>query len=204
VPWVVWDELWERVEPLLPKVERRLCYPRFNSTFSAPVFASVGPPGLNCPTGKGLFSAWWLGLSRIGRGWRFGVLGRQTLLVAAGREQGDGRRGWCASGALPAGYTGAGPHTTLESPRFRGHRAVLRLWWSRVSWFRQLASATVVEDLDVLEDRVRELDAGLPATRVEQLELHPRPERLDHRVECHSSRPPIPSTPPAQTAKPCP
>ena len=26
-PWVVSDELWELVEPLLPKVERRLRYP---------------------------------------------------------------------------------------------------------------------------------------------------------------------------------
>src|SRR3954451_12338586 len=26
-PWVVSDELWERIEPLLPKVERRFCYP---------------------------------------------------------------------------------------------------------------------------------------------------------------------------------
>ena len=26
-PWVVSDGLWERVEPLLPRVERRFCYP---------------------------------------------------------------------------------------------------------------------------------------------------------------------------------
>src|SRR4051812_24112781 len=39
-----------------------------------------------------------------------------------------------------------------------------------------------VEDLDVLEDRVREFDPRLPAARVEQFDLHPRPERLDHRV----------------------
>lgn len=26
-PWVVSDELWERIEPLLPKVERRFRYP---------------------------------------------------------------------------------------------------------------------------------------------------------------------------------
>ena len=26
-PWVVSDELWERVEPLLPRVERRFRYP---------------------------------------------------------------------------------------------------------------------------------------------------------------------------------
>jgi len=32
-----------------------------------------------------------------------------------------------------------------------------------------VASTAVMEDLDVLEDRVRELDAGPPATRVEEL-----------------------------------
>jgi transposase len=26
-PWVVSDELWERIEPLLPKVQRRSRYP---------------------------------------------------------------------------------------------------------------------------------------------------------------------------------
>ena len=26
-PWIVSDELWERIEPLLPKVERRFRYP---------------------------------------------------------------------------------------------------------------------------------------------------------------------------------
>jgi transposase len=26
-PWVVWDGLWSRVEPLLPRVERRFRYP---------------------------------------------------------------------------------------------------------------------------------------------------------------------------------
>src|SRR4051812_41994367 len=33
-PWVVSDELWELVEPLLPKRERRFCFPR-----------RQGPPG---------------------------------------------------------------------------------------------------------------------------------------------------------------
>jgi transposase len=26
-PWVVSDELWPRIEALLPRVERRFCYP---------------------------------------------------------------------------------------------------------------------------------------------------------------------------------
>jgi hypothetical protein len=46
----------------------------------------------------------------------------------------------------------------------------------------RVASPAVVEDLDVFEDRVRELDPGLPAAGVEQFDLRPRPERLDHRV----------------------
>ncbi len=34
-----------------------------------------------------------------------------------------------------------------------------------------MAALTIVEDLDVLEDRVRELDPGLPLLAVEQLDL---------------------------------
>ncbi|WP_456585399.1 hypothetical protein [Blastococcus sp. SYSU DS0973] len=40
----------------------------------------------------------------------------------------------------------------------------------------------VVPDLEVLEDRVGQFDAGLPAPAVEELDLHPGPEELDHRV----------------------
>ena len=39
-----------------------------------------------------------------------------------------------------------------------------------------------MEPLDVLEDRVRELDPGSPPMAVEQLHLHAPPERLDDRV----------------------
>ena len=45
-----------------------------------------------------------------------------------------------------------------------------------------MASATVVEDLDVLECRVRQLCSGLPSFPVEQFDLHRRPERLHHRI----------------------
>ena len=45
-----------------------------------------------------------------------------------------------------------------------------------------MASAAVVEDLDVLEDRVRELDSGLPPSAVEKLDLHRGPEALHHSV----------------------
>jgi hypothetical protein len=41
----------------------------------------------------------------------------------------------------------------------------------------------VVPDLEVLEQRVRQFDAGLPGLPVEQLDLDPRPERLDHGVD---------------------
>jgi hypothetical protein len=45
-----------------------------------------------------------------------------------------------------------------------------------------VASSGVVPALDVVVDRTGEFDAGLPALAVQQLDLHPRPERLDHRI----------------------
>src|SRR5216117_4082063 len=45
-----------------------------------------------------------------------------------------------------------------------------------------VASGAVVEDLQVLKDRVGQLDPGLPAVAVQQLDLHPGPERLDHGI----------------------
>jgi hypothetical protein len=39
-----------------------------------------------------------------------------------------------------------------------------------------------VEVLDVVVDRGGELDAGLPALAVEELDLHASPERFDHRI----------------------
>lgn len=45
-----------------------------------------------------------------------------------------------------------------------------------------MAPAAVVEPLDVLEDRVGELDPRAPPLPVEQLDLHASPERLDDRV----------------------
>jgi hypothetical protein len=47
---------------------------------------------------------------------------------------------------------------------------------------RGVASAGVVECLDVLEDRVGELDAGGPSPPVEELGLHASPERFDEGV----------------------
>ena len=41
---------------------------------------------------------------------------------------------------------------------------------------------TVVEDLEVLEDRVRQLDSGLPLLPVKEFDLHPAPERFDDCV----------------------
>lgn len=45
-----------------------------------------------------------------------------------------------------------------------------------------MAAAAVVEALDVFEDRVGELEAGVPALPVEQFGLHAAPERLDDGV----------------------
>jgi hypothetical protein len=46
---------------------------------------------------------------------------------------------------------------------------------------RGVAAPAVVE-LDVVVDRGGELDPGLPATAVEQLDLHAAPEALHHRI----------------------
>ena len=45
-----------------------------------------------------------------------------------------------------------------------------------------VAALSVVEDLEVLEDRVGKLEACAPAATVQQLCLHSSPERLHHRV----------------------
>jgi hypothetical protein len=47
---------------------------------------------------------------------------------------------------------------------------------------RVVATAAVVEALDLLEDRVGDLDPRAPSLPVEQLDLHPPRERLDDRV----------------------
>jgi hypothetical protein len=39
-----------------------------------------------------------------------------------------------------------------------------------------------MEELDVVVDRGRELDSGLPGLAVDELDLHPAPEGLDHGV----------------------
>ena len=84
---------------------------------------------------------------------------------------------------------------------FFGGSDVPLVWWSLVTGFsscgdgrssfelnggehakRGVSSLAVVEYLEVFKDGCGELDAGLPALAVEQLDLHPRPERLDHRV----------------------
>lgn len=40
----------------------------------------------------------------------------------------------------------------------------------------------VLEELNVVVDRGGELDAGSPALAVQELDLHPPPEGLDHRI----------------------
>jgi hypothetical protein len=51
-----------------------------------------------------------------------------------------------------------------------------------------VAAATVAEDLEVLEQDVRELDVGLPAHPVEQFGLHASPEGLDDGVVAVADR----------------
>jgi hypothetical protein len=46
----------------------------------------------------------------------------------------------------------------------------------------RVAPLAVVELLEILEDRVRQLDPGAPALPVQELDLHAAPERLDHGV----------------------
>jgi hypothetical protein len=45
-----------------------------------------------------------------------------------------------------------------------------------------VTALAIVEDLAVLEDGIREFDAGPPVSAVEELDLHPAPEGLDDRV----------------------
>jgi hypothetical protein len=45
-----------------------------------------------------------------------------------------------------------------------------------------MASSGVVPDLDVVVDCAGELDTSLPSFAVQQLDLHPGPERLDHGI----------------------
>jgi hypothetical protein len=45
-----------------------------------------------------------------------------------------------------------------------------------------VAALAVVEQLQVLKDRVGQLDAGAPAVPVQQLDLHAGPERPGHGI----------------------
>jgi hypothetical protein len=47
---------------------------------------------------------------------------------------------------------------------------------------RGVPTLAVVEDLEVFEDRVREFDACLPSSTVQQLGLHPTPKRFDDGI----------------------
>src|SRR5215208_2106804 len=85
------------------------------------------------------------------------------------------RTQWCALGfAEPRCWTSCHGGYGLEL--YRGQHAEAAV-----------ASLPVVEDLQVLNDRVGELDAGGPASLVEDFGLHPAPERFDHRVDAPMS-----------------
>ena len=62
-----------------------------------------------------------------------------------------------------------------------GPMSSLELDWGYHAQPRVTALA-IVEDLEVLEDRIRGLDPSPPGPAVQQLDLHPAPERLDHRI----------------------
>jgi hypothetical protein len=51
-----------------------------------------------------------------------------------------------------------------------------------------VAAAAVVEALDVFEDRIGELEAGVPALPVEQLGLHAAPQRFGDGVDAPIDR----------------
>ena len=46
----------------------------------------------------------------------------------------------------------------------------------------RVPALSIVEDLEVLEDCVREPDARVPSLPIEKLDLESTPEGLDHRV----------------------
>lgn len=46
----------------------------------------------------------------------------------------------------------------------------------------RVSALAVVEDLEVFEDGVGQFDAGSPPPPVEELDLHPGPERFDHSI----------------------
>jgi hypothetical protein len=58
-----------------------------------------------------------------------------------------------------------------------------------------------VEDLQVLKDRVGQLQAGLPPTAILQLGLHPGPEGLDDGVVVGAPMVPIDGSSPESLAR---
>ena len=73
-------------------------------------------------------------------------------------------------------FRGAGE---LDSSCHRGGLAVLELDWVERP---EGAVAALAKDLQVLKDRISQLEAGPPAVPVQQLDLHPGPEGLDHGI----------------------
>lgn len=55
---------------------------------------------------------------------------------------------------------------------------------------RGVATLTIVEDLEVLEDGTGQFDSSHPALSVEEFDLHAAPEGLDDRVEAPMSSSP--------------
>ena len=90
----------------------------------------------------------------------------------------------------------------VNLPGFHAGSGVSRVLWRRDSGFscrcgwlissfeldwcdhakRGVPSLTIVEDLEVVEDGVRQLDSCAPTLPVEEFDLHPAPERLDEGI----------------------
>ncbi len=109
-PWIVSDELWELVEPLLPVKEHRFRYPgrkRLPDRQALQGILFVLHTGISWPhlpleLGFGSGVAWW---RRMGEWEKAGVWERlQALLLA--RSRGAGEIEWARAGAGPSDVRG--------------------------------------------------------------------------------------------------
>src|SRR3954454_12725933 len=91
-PWVVSDELWELVEPLLPKAERRSRYPGRKRLPDREALSGIlfvlhtGIPWMHLPQGLGCGSGYtcWRRLDEVAAGRGLGAATRAAFDAAAG------------------------------------------------------------------------------------------------------------------------
>ncbi len=119
---------------------------------------------------------------RRGRYGRVGCGQRRSLSAVMGRLRMRMPVAWWTALAMAAAAPTMVPWSRVPGiSRPRRSWLVLELYRCQPSESAVPAPA-VVPDLEVLEHRVRQLDPGPPPLPVEQLDLHPRAERLDHGV----------------------